>query len=625
MSSFWSGDDWPNSQVPHWSRWRYGDVSIERVWNTIKVAHANWATGQGRFFPVNIFEANMVFFYLDTLTTFKLYQFVILLAAVASFVWLVWLLSKNHLVVIGVILALSLTLQFRRDFDPHLAFSGVVPSALLKLFLASGVLYLATQQIRLFKHLVGSLLGGLLYFAAMSTYELAVFLVFVPLISVWIGVRRSQRSNPLLAPLLVALTALLFYLWIVFVLLRPNANIDTGSAWGDSRYVLSLSRRSAWIFVSQFLAAVPLVTLDVSKDLLNSTAVNFGVAIGVIFAVSAWKHAKHVTDQTPRVLLYPQRKLHVGLVSLGILLMAVPGASMSIRSESYEASRFRFIEPNLTYLHILASEFGAALCLASAFVIFVSCADQEAAVRRCKAVIITFSFVLALTVSHNHTVSAETKFRRLNYESWSALIADRVLFNEMRDGDAIISTTHNDAYETNAANFYSKSGIRLKNFFPLVYMYSEEELFCSRNRRCVLSGPQERIPAQLVNLGYDKSDPSDWVWYSLQPEQLASMRVYAFDIYPVTPSTLISFVAPMDNSTGLEVRTVDLIFARVTRVIDGRLVETIRPSLGGVCLEPYLESRRISPNGYPLEISYWKFPPGEPNSIEYQSLSFGVC
>lgn len=618
LSSYWNGDDWPNSQSPYWNLWRYGDDSVGRVWKSIVIAHESWLKGQGRFFPLNIAETSFVFHFFRSVQTFKIYQFVLLSISITLFVVLVWLLSRSHRLVILLLVSLSISVQFRRDFDPHLAFAALVPSALSKLFLASILLVLAVRSATSAKRWGLSILGSLTYFAALSTYELTLVLIVVPIMSVFVASRETRRTRHLLTPIFGALLPAIGYVILVFGILRPNAN-DMTSGLGQ-RYAIGFTRESILIFLSQSLAAFPLTTFDLQKDLFNPKTLGFGLLLGFLITLIFGYLLKQLVVRNDT-----HKERFASLIGLASLMVLVPGIPMAVRVGAAESARFKFVQPELTYLHILASELGAALLIA---VLAVPTLRTTYGWSNAKSflLLVPFFVIFTVSVSHNQAVSLETQNRKLNYETWKILHRDKVLFSTLQDGDAVVSQTYNDAYEVNAANFFARSGIRLRQMFPPSYLYTPEEIECDKLRTCDLVGPQDRMPQLLVNgLLPDSEATNDWVWQSVQPGALESLRVFAFDIYAVTPSTMVAFLVPFDDESGLEVASQNLQLALATRIIDGKSVDDIRPSLSGICLERVNSKVATYSRTYPMEISYWRLPLDAQEPIGYQSLNFGIC
>ena len=147
LRTSWAGDDWPNSQAPYWIEWRKGSLNFILVIQDALYWSRAWALGQGRFYPLSYIEGRLQFSYLQQLWQYKLCQYLLLVLCGVLFAILISRLSKSIHLAIATLLALSLTTQFRPGFDPHFAFSSMVASMLIKVFLASIIInYVAANN-----------------------------------------------------------------------------------------------------------------------------------------------------------------------------------------------------------------------------------------------------------------------------------------------------------------------------------------------------------------------------------------------------------------------------------------------------------------------------------------------
>jgi len=635
IDSYWLGDDWPNSQQPHWDSWRYGDTSLPRLitstWNSIQ----GWMFDQGRLYVFSRLEANLLFYYLPDLHLYKLTQFLGTLLTLLIAAWFVYLLSQSHRLTMIFILMMAITVQFRRDFDPHLAFSLLVPSMTLKLLLCSITFYFAARSDLQFVRWALSVLASLLYFAAMSTYEHAFALVAVPIVAVILGQRQGLGAGRLRLPMLSLLLTWLTYLWIVFFFLRARAEGVI------PRYQLQVEFKSLLILVSQLLAPIPLMVFDFKSDVLANDYLPIAllcssaclVVITKFFRSRQWVE----TVSSPTSV---KKSPVVGLWAIALVMLVVPGILLAIRPLSFEASRFSRIQPQFTYLHIFVSQLGMALMMALLVELVLKHSGSLKRARLNQLGSVGFSLVLLFTICHNYAVAKETRNRELNYESWIALHKDGYLFENMKSGDGAISQTNNFAYETNPGNFYSLSGIRLTGIYSFSpgYLYSESEIQCWEERICKLPNLRSRVANQLSNFivtdsknkyeklrsGYGPAEAGDWVQQSLRPDRIISSKLWVFDLYPVTGNTFIAFTAPLDSDQ-LEIDLNNLRFVQLTRVTSSSPQESLKPSLAGVCLA---EESGLSKLGgtanYPLLITHWKFP-SKSGSRSYSELDFGTC
>jgi len=589
--------------------------------------------GQGRFFPLASLEATFLFTYFSDLQTYKRIQFGATFLVLIVAVWFVFVLCRSHYIAIVFGLLLAVTVQFRRDFDPHLGFSLLVPSMTLKLLMSSILYYFAVTTHRLLRCLVFCLAGSVLYFAAMSTYEHAFVLLGVPMVTMLAGYRRRRNVRQIIVALASLTISWLIYFWIVFAYLRSRVE---GLI---PRYELQGNEKSIWIFVSQLAAPLPLAVFNAALDLRNNPdwviALVTGVCLLLVLTRLLILRNRTVLKS---VVEHQETSIKWEAVVVGLCLWALPGLLLAIRPLSFEGSRFTTFQPQFTYLHIFISQIGMAILLALIFSKLFQRVSLSNSRRPKTVFVVIYATVLVVTVSHNYAVARDTRNRELNYESWLALHRDGYLFEEMNDGDGVITQTNNFAYETNPANFYVQSGIRLSGMFFPPYMFSESEQACAKAGECKWPDLRQRIAGQLVNgLVADSKDKydklrkgaqpltqGDWVFQSLQPEKLASSRLWVFDLYPVSAETFIAFSSPL-ASDQLEIEPRGLRYVQLARIATGGESQQLKPSLAGICLVEIIEEAKVvGPRSYPLSMTMWKFPDNI-RKLSYFDLGWGTC
>jgi hypothetical protein len=372
MKSHWAGDDWPNSQTPYWIQWRYGSLSI---WNVLTEAlfwNSQWMNGAGRFYPIHWIESRFIFSYLREHWEYKLYQTTCLALAGFLFAYVVYVLSKSHTLSIVTIMMLSLTVQFRRDFDPHIAFAVMLPSLLVRVLLAILFSYLAAKSPRTLSGVGFGFAAGILYFMAMSTYEFG-FLLFPTLFFAYlIGSKDKSHpqeqstkvmskilviTSPRFMPILVSWAG---YGIFVFGYLRPNATSISGS------YVLGLSWKSIPVFISQSFMGLPvlafraqdfviafstfvlaLIVFWISKKTFDSFSGFLGKQENVNHKVGFYD------DNNSRV---GHNGILLGFIALNLIL--APGLMMSMQPSWWDRADLTH-----SYLGVMMTEFGTALLL----------------------------------------------------------------------------------------------------------------------------------------------------------------------------------------------------------------------------------------------------------------------
>lgn len=372
MKSSWSGDDWPNSQTPYWIKWRYGSISPMNIWYEAQYWNNQWMQGQGRFYAVSWIESRFAFSYFRELWQYKLLEATVLFAAAGLFVLLIYKLSRSHSLALLTLLSISITIQFRRDFDPHIAFVFMVPSLLAKVFLSSIFAYHTAKAKGMRKGILYSILSGIFLFIAMSTYEYAFLLFPIVLISFIIGIFHSRETlnetgddnslgsmkTRIALRLLPIVASWLGYGIYVFGFLRTKAAAISGA------YVLGLSPKSIPTFFSQLVPPWPLTVFKIS-DLSSPTTswalIFFALVaafIGTFFLYGLIVNSFSAESFGNLQNIKARKFLLIALLLISADLILSPAFMLSIQREWWGRANISH-----SYLGILIGEFGSALLL----------------------------------------------------------------------------------------------------------------------------------------------------------------------------------------------------------------------------------------------------------------------
>ena len=372
--SSWAGDDWPISQTPYWIQWRYGALTNWNIWTEALFWNDQWMKGAGRFYPLTWIESRFVFSYLRELWQYKLYQVAMLFFAGILLIVVCYLFTRSHLFTVMVLLSLSLTIQFRRDFDPHLAFAVMLPSLLIKIFLALIALYYASKTKKLMVGVFLGIISGILYFAAMSTYEFSFLLfplfVIAYLFGISIDTVRHERKSFYLSWLvslrfLPVIISWLSYGYYVFGYLRPRASAISGS------YVLGISWSSIEVFISQAFMGLPLISLR-NMDLSFSA---FSLTIGfVLIYICRMSFKSLLRDKNGLESFinkedsqnWQHKRNTILLLFFAFSMILSPGFMMALQPTWWNRADIQH-----TYLGVMITEFGTAILIATLLEILV--------------------------------------------------------------------------------------------------------------------------------------------------------------------------------------------------------------------------------------------------------------
>lgn len=661
--SSWAGDDWPISQTPYWIQWRYGALTNWNIWTEAMFWNDQWMKGAGRFYPLTWIESRFVFSYLTELWQYKFYQVIMLFIAGLLLVVVCYLFSRSHSLAIFTLASLSLTTQFRRDFDPHLAFAVMLPSLLIKIFLAVIFAYLAGS--RKSSH-VGTLLGtvsGVIFFAAMSTYEFG-FLLF-PMLVIGFLFGSTSLANEIDLPRIEKFSAKrllsfrfapiviswLGYGLFVFGYLRPRAIAISGS------YVLGLSWSSIEVFFSQTLMGFPLISLRDGDFSFSTLSVFVGILLFVLNHFTFKNLAKNQIRHFERKVTGSSKKIEFKkfpalLILFSLTMILSPGFMMAIQPSWWNRADLKH-----TYLGVMITEFGTAIILGlilsriasntlqsvqiskmtkekkpAAKISFINKSKHELRIRQISTV---FALIMIVNFNHNWRVSGENTVRNFQYNSWQELTNNSRVFAGVKDKDVFISTNQNDAFETNAGSFYANTGIRL------AYLFNTNSIFpdftsCTLGSSCTLSGVRQKSIATLPNLTRgtfvpklaDKSRIDDWVGINSREGALSQSTIWAFDMFLLTPTTYFSYLAPfLNDETQARVD-----FAKLKVVtITSNSTNDFGPAIANVCLVQ--DGTRLSKSG--LLMTHWKVPEAAldpsgdfirpPSSLDFREIQAGTC
>lgn len=378
LKTSWAGDDWPVSQTPYWLQWRLGDIKPRYVLHEALYWNNQWMMGQGRFYPLTWIESRFLVSYFRDLVTYKMFSALILTLMLILFLNVVRKLLPDSKFVVAVFIGFCLTMQFRRSFDPHFAFLLMVPSILIKIFIASIFFYKSADETKsLARRVVYVTLGATFMFSAFITYEYAFVLVLIPAILLIQGYVDSGRQSNMLSfkqtifrkDFLLTLMVLLFvwlgYAALVFLYLRPKA-LDISGA-----YVLGFSTYSFAVIAEQILATIPL--LQPVINVVKGSSPLEPSYLAVIFALLLFLLTRLLMHEDSKTNGYTNsRKLdkprisrikainlnYLAPGSLGTAMLITPALILAFQTTWWEQSSI-----TNTYLGVLIQEMGLAVLI----------------------------------------------------------------------------------------------------------------------------------------------------------------------------------------------------------------------------------------------------------------------
>jgi hypothetical protein len=246
------------------------------------------------------------------------------------------------------------------------------------------------------------------------------------------------------------------------------------------------------------------------------------------------------------------------------------------------------------------------------------------------------AFIFTMTLAHNLQFSVETNARDFTYSSWQILTQESDLFKDVKNGDAFLSKSQNDSYETNAGSFYVNSGIRLTALFNTSIIFPEYEK-CEESNGCSLTNIREKLISTLPNLSRGEivtpqktnENEKDWVQTNLKNQTLTKSKIWIFDAYPIATEAFVSYVIPIvetESTLTLDTNKLKLLTIR------SKKSPVLKPSIAGECL---VEGRQINSSDGSKIINYWNLPQNVAvtifgiqkgtNYLDYRQLKIGVC
>lgn len=668
LRSSWTGDDWPNSQTPYWILWRTGDLNPRSVLQEALFWHNAWAEGQGRFYLFHWIESRFIFSFLREAWQYKTFQFLTLILAIILFIFLVHLLSKSIYVSLTTLIILNLTVQFRRDFDPHIAFAAMLPTLLIKVFIASILCYLSASIISKWKASILTFLAATIYFTAMGTYEFSFLLFPILLLCFSIGRNHRLRSNnqfnviqliknTFFTQFVIVFISWIGYAYLVFGYLRPKATSISGS------YVLSIGVDSIKVFLSQLFVGLPTIALR----RIDFSQLGSYVAVPALIFICALVILRYLVRNLSKLTsengtIERESRIHLYLIS--ICLISSPGFIMSLQPTWWNrASLFH------SYLGVMICEFGTALLIALILGRKLEIVSnqlnsdlkQARFIRGKKQLINRYSkkifawqsemkmnqrallicVLIFLNASHNIFVAEENKGRNFQYDAWEALTKQKNIFEGVKNRDIFISNNQDDSYETNAGKFYYNSGIRLSYLFKTDIIYPDG-ISCISESDCDLMSVKEIAIKRLDNLTRTgannvrddekknmwsslENDYTDWVESNRVPGVLQNSKVWAFDMFLISQSTYISYLAPF-----IENRKIPTVNSGSLKIftVENSDKPLLSPAVNNICYS--LKEQFRADNG--LIVKVWEVPQSTINStdkfskeIEFNNIGVGFC
>ena len=358
LNSSYVGDDWPNSQTPDLIRWRFGEKNLINLWSEIAFWNEQWFRGQGRVYSIQFIENRLIFYIFEDPHFYKIFQFSINLLAVLVCALLIYKVTSSINISSLFIVMFAAVFQIRPDFDPHLAFGGMLPSMMIKIFLTIILsIYYVTQKKP--RKIIGFLVV-FVWVSAMFTYEYS-WLCLPAVIAIIVGYKYLNSSvlpinKTSVKQILIGLiSSTLLIALSVFGIFKPRA-VGVSEAY-NFRFGFPESLKT---FVKQTYAAVPgsvdnimFTPVEFSNYPVSNRAI-FVIGMLLILLVSVFLDIFVQENDIKNM------KIFIVLLVFGFLLLTSFG--LIIAGQPVWWDKFTY---GSSYLGVYVGEFGLAIILIS--------------------------------------------------------------------------------------------------------------------------------------------------------------------------------------------------------------------------------------------------------------------
>jgi hypothetical protein len=228
-----------------------------------------------------------------------------------------------------------------------------------------------------------------------------------------------------------------------------------------------------------------------------------------------------------------------------------------------------------------------------------------------------------LNYNHNANFSVTTNSRDFLYKSWNIITKDSILFTQLQNGDSIVSSTSNDAFEMNAGTFFANTGVRLSYLFNAGIVWPQFSK-CYDRTKCSLGGFDARIGEILPNLlrnsmtsKVNTSHNPEWAAQLIRNKLWVSRKKYYLDVIPLSQANVGVVFAEITkfNPTA----TITTSSLKISTVSESKLFKW-KPKIGKYCST--LLGKPMKKSGD--YVAYWEIKSAEPN-LDIRDLTFGVC
>lgn len=241
--------------------------------------------------------------------------------------------------------------------------------------------------------------------------------------------------------------------------------------------------------------------------------------------------------------------------------------------------------------------------------------------------------LIAITLLNNFRVSESTRNRDNISATWDIVTKNVDNFSDVKDKDLFISTTYNDAYEINVADFYQRTGIRLAAFVWPGYIWENFDS-CTNYEICPLDDAVIKINNWLTNISKGESYlrilmkkwkfNNDWP-QTLQTEgALTRSNFWYFNIYMITEQVGLAYLIPIVKS---DLNLSANIGKSKIFLVSLNSPTQIKPTLNGICLRADSEIQQFRTYKQIGYLQRWTIPSSYDaiENTDIRAVATGTC
>ena len=359
-------------------------LGYQSFWERIAGGISHWWVNEGRFFPISAIEGNVIFYLLESVTAYKIFQFTVVVTAVLLLVRII----GSDCSVSNLLLLILLTgaFGFRNWYDPTLMFNSILPSTAVKIFLVLLSFRKYHQSHSPTKRKFYLTIAFFLWFLAILQYEIIIGFLPIILTPVMIETPRHCSDSTLKyctrvlgrarAEVTLMMSTVVYL--IVYLIIRPSPKSAAYQASFDSGAFFET-------YFKQLSGSIPGISLFLAGEL---SIFHFYLSCIIILPVTVV-----LIFRTSNIRLFNDRRLFATLViALTFTFVSPISAAISPRWQDEVHFGYAYLSVFFQYLgvglllsigvdylikHKIIKKTIAKACLATVLTVLVACSHAN--------------------------------------------------------------------------------------------------------------------------------------------------------------------------------------------------------------------------------------------------------